>query len=142
MPKNRYDRKRGHKKAVGKPLNTISFSWAKLDPVQGQRIADWEQKQLLSKLCERLQQIGQFNYTEALSKQFIKQYTKVGFPENSKFLEPKHVSPTYWAVIHIKPNSKEVAVGYLEDNVFQIVFLDENHEFWPTDIQNRGKVKR
>ena len=82
-------------------------------------------------------------YQQALAQQLIKQYTKVGFPENSEFIEPRHVTPTYWAVIHITQNSKEVVVGYLdENNVFYVIFLDKEHKFWPTDIQSRGKNKR
>ncbi len=139
---NRYERKRGHKSAVGFKPNTISFSWSKLDANQGQTIDDWETDKLLSKLAKRLQQIGQYEASEALALLLIKQYTKIGFPENSGFSEPKHVSPAYWAVIHLTQNSKEVVAGYVEDDVFYIVFLDKEHQFWKTDIQSRGKNKR
>jgi hypothetical protein len=140
---NRYDRKQGNRTAIGTPLLSIAFSWAKLDNTQGQTIKDWEENGLLSGLCTRLQQIGQYHSSEALAKQLIKQYTKTGFPEKSKFKEPKHVTPPkYWAVIHITDNSKEVVAGYIEDNIFYIVFLDKEHHFWYTDIQTRGKNKR
>lgn len=137
-----YDRKRGHRNAIGKTQTSICFSWAKLDNTQGQNIDEWEKEELLSKLSKRLQQIGQFESTHALAQQLIKQYTKIGFPENSKFKEPNHVKPSYWAVIHITQNSKEVVAGYIEENIFYIVFLDKEHHFWPTDIQSRGKNKR
>jgi hypothetical protein len=114
----------------------------KLDPVQGQSLKEWEEVGLLATLLIRLQQIGQEEAQVCLNKQYIKQYTKIGFPENSGFKEPKHVSPAHWAVIHITPNSKEVVAGYLEDDVFFIVFLDMDHQFWPTDIQSRGKNRR
>lgn len=140
---NRYERKRGKRQAIGSKLKTISFSWAKLDINQGQSVEDWELKGLLSVFCQMMRQIGQYGSSQVLSEAMIKQYTKVGFPPDSKFKEPKHVSPPYWAVIHIKPKSKEVVVGYLEDDVFYIVFLDQEHEFWPTQhIQTRGKRKR
>ena len=92
---NRYDRKSGHRQSVGKRNRTISFSWEKLDKVQGQSLSDWEKEGLLSQLCTRMQQIGQFDATNALANQLIKQYTQVGFPPNSKFDIPKHVTPTY-----------------------------------------------
>ena len=89
-----------------------------------------------------MRQIGAYTTEQVLAKQMIKQYTKVGFPPNSEFKEPKHISPIYWGVIHITPNSKEIVAGYLEDDIFFVVFLDKEHKFWPTDIQNRGKQKR
>ena len=90
-----------------------------------------------------MRQIGQYESKEVLAQQMIKQYTKVGFPPNSGFLEPKHASPSIWAVIHIKPKSKAVVAGFLENEVFFIVFLDKDHEFWPPKgIQNKGKQRR
>lgn len=139
----RYERKRGERNAVGLKVRTITFSWVKLDINQGQSIDQWEKEGLLSVFCQMMRQIGQYNSTQVYANRMIKQYTKVGFPPDSEFEEPKHVSPAYWAVIHIKPKSKEVVVGYVEDEIFYIVFLDKEHQFWPTmDIQNRGKTKR
>lgn len=136
---NQYERKQGTREAVGERKRTISFSWEKLSPDQGQTIKDWEESGHLSVFCQKLQQIGQYNAGEALAQKFIKQYTKIGYPDNSGFKEPTHISPTTWAVIHIKTNSKEVVVGYIENDIFHIVFLDADHKFWPTDIQKRGK---
>jgi hypothetical protein len=141
-PIDRYERKAGSRQAIGEKKRTITFSWVKLDPAQGQNIKQWEDGSLLSQLCIRMQQIGQQNATNALAQQLIKQYTQVGFPPDSKFKVPQHVSPIYWAVIHITPNSKEVVAGYIEDDVFYIVFLDKDHHFWPTNIQDRGKTRR
>lgn len=138
-----YVRIRGRRPAVGQKIKTITFSWVKLDVNQGQSIDEWEKEGLLSVMCEMMRQVGQYSSTQVLACRMIKQYTKVGFPPNSLFEEPKHVSPVYWAVIHIKPKSKEVVAGYLEEEVFYIVFLDKEHKFWPTkDIQDRGKNRR
>jgi hypothetical protein len=137
-----YSRKRGHLLEKGTKLRTISFSFSKLDNTQGQTLKEWENLGLLAELCIRTQQISQYSVEECLRLQFVKQYTKVTFPPKSKFKEPTHVTPPNWAVIHIKPNSKEVAVGYLEDDVFHFVFLDKEHDFWDTDIQERGKNRK
>jgi len=138
-----YQRKRGKRLAKGQKGNSITFSWTKLDINQGQSIKEWEDEGLLSILCEMMRQVGQYESVQALSSQMIKQYTKVGFPPNSEFNEPKHVSPIYWAVIHIKPKSKEVVAGYLESDIFYIVFLDKEHKFWPSrNIQDKGKKRR
>jgi hypothetical protein len=134
-----YERKQGSREAIGERKRTISFSWEKLSPDQGQTVEQWEELGHLAIFCRKLQQIGQYNAGEALAQKFIKQYTKIGFPDNSKFKKPTHISPTAWGVIHIKTNSKEVVAGYVEDDVFYIVFLDADHHFWPTDIQSRGK---
>jgi hypothetical protein len=141
LPPN-YERQQGSSPAIGPKKKSISFSWVKLSPDQGQSIEEWENLKLLSTLTKRLQQIGQYESSAALAQQMIKQYTQVGFPPNSKFLEPKFVKPKIWAVIHITPNSKAVVAGFIEDEVFYLVFLDKDHEFWPTDIQNRNKVIR
>jgi|GEM_PF-693826 len=139
---NRYERQSGTRLAVGPKTRTISFSWEKLSNIEGQTIQEWETKGLLSQLCLRMQQIGQNETSTVLANQMIKQYTQIGFPPNSKFTPPKHVNPAYWAVIHITPNSKEVVAGFIEFDIFYIVFLDCEHHFWPTNIQTRGKVKR
>lgn len=137
------NRKRGHRFAVEPKKGIISFCFSKIDKTQGQTIEEWEELGLLSTFIVKTQQISNMEYQQALAQQLIKQYTKVGFPENSEFIEPKHVTPTYWAVIHLTQNSKEVVVGYLdENNVFFIIFFDKEHKFWPTDIQSRGKNKR
>ena len=137
-----FNRKQGKKKSIGEKKVTISFCFSKLDKTQGQTIEEWEKKGLLSKLIIRTQQIANYSYVEPLAKQLVKQYTQVGFPPNSEFKVPKHVTPQYWAVIHITQNSREVVAGYIEEAVFFIVFLDELHKFWPTNIQDRGKNKR
>ena len=141
-PINQFERKVGSRQAVGEKKRTISFSWEKLDAVQGQRILEWEGEGLLSQFCSRMQQIGQYQASEALAQQLIKQYTQLSFPPDSKFDVPKHVTPISWAVIHITPKSKEVVAGFVENDVFYIVFLDKHHHFWSTSIQDRGKNKR
>jgi hypothetical protein len=138
---NQYERLQGKRPAVGNQPVSISFSWAKLDPTQGQTIKEWEDVKLLAKFDEKLRQIGQLSKEEALAKQLIKIYPDFSFSENSNFQEPNHINPPEnWAVIHIQ--SKEVVAGYLEGDVFYIVFLDKNHDFWKTDLQSRGKNRK
>ena len=142
--KNKFDRKRGHSEAIGdkNKKRRISFSIQYLDNTQGQSLKEWEAEGLLANLMLKIQQISQHTVEESLRCQFIKQYTKVSFPPTSKFKEPKHVTPDNWAVIHIKPESKEVVAGFLENDVFYIVFLDKEHDFWDTDLQDRNKNRK
>ena len=136
--KNKFDRKRGHSEAIGdkNKKRRISFSIQYLDNTQGQSLKEWEAEGLLADLMLKIQQISQHTVEESLRCQFIKQYP------TSKFKEPKHVTPDNWAVIHIKPESKEVVAGFLENDVFYIVFLDKEHDFWDTDLQDRNKNRK
>ena len=52
----------------------------------------------------------------------IIEYYRILLHNFIKFDKPNHVNPAYWAVIHITPTSKEVVAGYIEDNIFYIVF--------------------
>ena len=140
--KNNFDRRQGHLQALGAKKRSISFSFQYLDNTQGQSLKEWEAEGLLAEFIVRTQQISQYTVEETLRLQYIKQYTKVSFPPTSKFKEPKHVTPDNWAVIHIKPKSKEVVAGFLENDVFYIVFLDKEHNFWDTDLQDRNKNKK
>ena len=140
--KNNFDRRQGHLQALGAKKRSISFSFQYMDNTQGQSLKEWEAEGLLADLIIRTQQISQYTVEKSLRCQFIKQYTKVSFPPTSKFKEPKHVTPDNWAVIHIKPKSKEVVAGFLENDVFYIVFLDKEHDFWDTDLQDRNKNRK
>jgi len=103
----------------------------------------WNEKGLLIKLNERIKQIGALTREEVLHQKIIKEYPgKVGFPEDSNFKKPPYLNPKRWAVMHITNNSKEVVAGFLENDIFYAVFLDKEHDFWSTDIQNRRKNKR
>lgn len=73
---------------------------------------------------------------EVTRQQIIKEYPKGVFPQNSDFTEPKHITPpvTSWCSMHIQ--GKECIIGYFDDNVFYIVFLDKDHRFWITGKKN------
>ena len=58
------------------------------------------------------------------------------FAEDSGFENPAHINNVTWAVIHVTDNSKEVVAGYIEDDVFYVVFLDKEHKFWPCAKKN------
>jgi len=135
-PKERKDpaylREQGNRAAEVKHARKITFSYIKLlQHPPGQTLEEWEEENLLAIMNKRLQFVGQFTCQKAIQEQHLKPYTKVQFPPDSKFPEPKHISNVTWTVMHITGSSKEVVVGYIEDDVFYIVFLDKNHLFWP-----------
>ena len=129
-----YLREQGNREARPKKVRKITFSYIHLIVnTEGQSLEEWEKLGLLAEMNKRLQFVGQFSCHEALQKQYLKTYTKVDFPPDSNFTKPKHITAVNWTVMHVTANSKEVVAGYIEDDVFYIVFLDKDHKFWPTN---------
>lgn len=123
------DTKQGRKE----PLIVLSFR--DFDRNQGQSFEEWEHEQLLALAVSKLREVCQLTVGQAIAQQIIKSYTKVGFPPETGFIQPKHILPDIvWCSMHIQ--GKECVIGYFEDNIFQIVFLDKNHEFWKTKKKN------
>ena len=80
----------------------------------------------------KLQGVCSLTRIEATHQQIIKEYPKGQFPEKSDFYHPKHIpSDVAWCSMHIQ--GKECIIGYFEDHVFNIVFLDKDHKFWITE---------
>ena len=113
----------------------IVLSFKDFDRNQGQSFEEWEKEKLLALAVSKLREVCQLSVGQAIAQHVIKPYTKVGFPPDSNFEHPKHVSPdVIWCVMHIQ--GKECVIGYFEDNIFQVVFLDKNHEFWISKKKN------
>ena len=115
------------------PLIVLSFR--DFDRNQGQNFEEWEEENLLASAINRLRDVCQLTRIQATSQQIIKQYSNVDFPPNTAFEHPKHVLPdVVWCSMHVQ--GKECIIGYFEDNIFHIVFLDRNHEFWISKKKN------
>jgi hypothetical protein len=111
------------------PLIVLSFK--DFDRNQGQSFKEWEIEELLALAVSKLQEVCHLTVGQATAQQIIKPYTKVGFPPNSDFTHPKHILPdVIWCSMHIQ--GKECVIGYFEDNIFNVVFLDKEHQFWIT----------
>ena len=142
MPKNNqkklpeYLREQGNRSAVGDKQRNITFSFSKHVKAEGQSIEEWSELGLLKPLIIRIKNLGLHTALTVRQNKWIKEYHKVEFPPNSGFKEPKHVIGVTWAVMHITDTSREVVVGYIEDDVFYIVFLDKDHRFWPSKLKN------
>jgi hypothetical protein len=131
-----YLREQGKRNAVNKKERNITFSFSKQIKAEGQTIKEWSELGILETLILRIKNLGQHSSLIVRQKNWIKEYHKVDFPPNSGFKEPKHIIGVTWAVMHITDNSKEVAVGYIEEDVFYIIFLDKDHKFWPSNLKN------
>lgn len=119
----------------GKKEEKIVFSFRDFDRNQVQDFENWEEEKILAKAVNKLRDISQLTRIQATTQQIIKQYSNVEFPPNSAFEHPKHVLPdVVWCSLHIQ--GKECVIGHFEDNIFHIVFLDKNHEFWITEKKN------
>ena len=111
----------------GEQRKLIVFSFAHFDQNQGQSFKEWEEGKILAKMNTRLREISNFSVIEAKTNGILKEYGQ--FPENTEFNFPRYLHPgVSWASLRIA--GKERVAGYLEDNVFYIVFLDKDHRFW------------
>ncbi|MBK9381474.1 MAG: hypothetical protein IPN39_09095 [Chitinophagaceae bacterium] len=110
----------------------VVLTFKDLDINQGQGVVEWEDEKLLALAFNKLRAICQMTVKEVLAQQIITNYEKIDFPPNSKFYHPKHIPVgVTWASLHIQ--GKECIIGYFEDNIFHVVFMDKNHEFWITE---------
>jgi hypothetical protein len=116
----------------GKREPFIVFSFQNFDRNQGQSFEEWEQDNLLAKAMGKIHAICNLRKQEAITQQIIKQYPPKVFPPVSDFIHPNYI-PTdiAWCSMHIQ--GKECVIGYFEDNIFHIVFLDKDHRFWVTE---------
>lgn len=119
----------------GKRDPYIVLSFKNFDINQGQSFEVWQNDELLSVALNKLRALCQYTIPQALQVGILKIYTKVPFPPNSGFEHPKHIPPDVdWCSMHI--GNKPCVIGYFEDHIFHIVFLDKEHEFWITKKKN------
>ena len=105
----------------------IVFGFALKDATQGEDYENWEEYKILSKALSRMQALCSMTVDEAKKQQIIKEYgTEI--PEGSKFERPNHIpEDVRWASLRVQ--GQERVIGYLENNIFQVVFLDKEHDF-------------
>jgi len=107
-----------------KELFTVNFK--DLDVNQGQTFLEWEKEGLLAPMLDRIKEYCKMPLSKNLGDRF-KSYGS--FPPKSNFKHPKHVpNDVNWASLHIK--GRVCIAGYIYENIFYVVFLDKNHEFW------------
>lgn len=108
----------------------ISFKY--LDRNQGQTLEEWQKEKILARAIEALRHY----YCNTLASHLGNGLTIYNmFPVNSGFIRPYHVpEDAKWARIHI--TGKQVIAGYVNRNIFNIVFLDKEHDFYITKKRN------
>ena len=108
----------------------VSFKY--LDRNQGQSFKQWEETKQLARAMYKLR-----NYCCSPLKTHIGNGLEIygTFPEKSDFQKPNHVpEDAQWARIHV--TGEQVIAGYVNRNIFNVVFLDENHGFYKTEKRN------
>ena len=111
------------------------ISFKHLDKKQGASLYEWEQEGKLAHTIDVLSGYCQ----NTLESQFSDKFVIYGaYPSSDK---AGYKCPTYisedanWGRIHI--TGKQIVAGHIVDNVFYVVFLDSEHQFYKTDLQNR-----
>ena len=140
QPKRSSNFKRGQKtleiKKDGlKPKKFIVFSLKYFDRTQGESTEIWEDNSILSKAINRIQGICAMTVQDAIQSKILKVYGKE-IPKGSKFKHPTYIDEEIeWASLRIQ--GKERIIGYIEDDfIFNIVFLDMEHGFYPSKKKN------
>lgn len=136
-----YKRHQGNLESKGERAiaKKIALSYIYLDRSQGQTLEQWD---LTAGRLLRWNNIGAHLNTltvlQALQSKIIIKYDEIdvdihNMPRKSKWKYPKHLSgkDIIWCKIVLM--NKVRVIGFLEENIFYIVFLDENHEFYPTE---------
>ena len=112
--------------AISQP---ITFCFAHLDKAQGHTLDEWEERRLLSKMIVRFRDFGTESLHLCLNSKF-KKYKN--FPPSSNFSHPTQVPrDAEWASMHL--GNMPCVIGHILRGVFYVVFLDGDHEFWPSE---------
>lgn len=144
MANNRYKRIQGGQEQKGKRTTSkkIVISYIHLDRTQGQTFEQWDTtKGRLLRWENIIQHLNTLTVSQALITGAIVKYNKIkvdihNMPENSKWKYPKHLNnkDITWCKIVVMQLVR--VIGFLDNNIFYVVFLDENHEFYPTEPKN------
>lgn len=98
---------------------------------QGQTFDDWQKDGRLADMLMKFKYVSDCTVTEATHGDLIHVYDR--FPLNSRFKKPSNIGDNVkWATIQRIGGQKARVVGYMIDNIFYVVFLDEEHKFYPT----------
>jgi hypothetical protein len=91
----------------------------------------WSKDGLLVSLMEKIRRLNQMTFLQAQQQQIIAVYG--AFPKHSQFDIPRHIEQgVNWGVIKSIGGQKPRVAGYIEQNIFYCVFLDQHHQFYST----------
>lgn len=129
----------GRRGGKNEPKVLLSFEF--LDIQQGQTLRIWNTKNDLLKLSELGETLNKLTVPQALAQQIIIQYdisetskwNKNNMPKASKWKYPNTLKQIDVPWSKIKLGGRLRVIGYLEVNIFYVIFLDNNHKFYPSN---------
>lgn len=141
MGSKRYSRSQGNKPRKGNKasIKKVVVSYIYLDRSQGQTFEQWDKTEgRLLRWGNIVQRLNALTTEQALRLVIVKYTDKSKFdshnmPKKSKWTYPRRLNnkEIIWCKIVVM-NLVRV-IGFMEENIFYVVFLDENHEFYPTE---------
>ena len=125
-------------KKVKEELPKLLFSFKDFDIKQippGQSYDNWQENKLLAYMLQKFGYICGLNIVEAQQQKVLKIYGD--FPDKTDFKPSQHISEDVkWAVIMDIKGQKARVAGHIIENVFYVVFLDQEHKFYITEKKN------
>ena len=140
IDESRFERSRNtrEEKKVKEDLPRLAFSFKDFDIKQippGQSYDTWQEDKLLAYLLIKFGHICALNIVEAQQEKFLKIYGN--FPVKTDFKAPQHITDDVnWAVIMDIKGQKGRVAGHIIDNIFYVVFLDQEHRFYISEKRN------
>jgi hypothetical protein len=137
---SRFERRHNtrEEKKVKEDLPKMVFSFKDFDIKQippGQSYDNWQEDKLLAYMLQKFGHICGLNIVEAQQQKVLKIYGN--FPSKTDFKAPQHIiEDVNWAVIMDIKGQKGRVAGHVIDNVFYLVFLDQEHRFYITEKRN------
>jgi hypothetical protein len=129
-------------KKGGKNQPKVYVSFENLDIQQGQTLMDWNKSGIALPLLNVVAALSKITYSQAITDGLVTEYddqAKFGsdnMPKSSKWKYPVTISSPDIKWCKIRLGSTRRVIGFMKGNVFHAVFLDENHEFYPTEPKN------
>lgn len=111
----------------------LVFSFKYLDETQGSTINEWEKLELWGTTIDKIRNYCKMTRIAACQGQGNSMTVYGDFPhlKRTDFTHPPSIpEDAKWASVHIM--GKRVLAGHIYDNLFFVVFLDANHNFYKT----------
>ncbi len=144
MSSNRYSRRQGFQDSKGQKsiAKKVVVSYMYLDRMQGQTLEQWNNTEgRLLRWENIILNLNSLTVAQAIIEKIIVRYNHLdtdgnNMPKKSKWKYPPHLNhlSITWCKIVVMQLVR--VVGFLDDNIFYIVFLDEKHQFYPTEPKN------
>lgn len=140
----RYKRGQGSQEPKGEKLKTkkVLVSYIYLDRAQGQTFETWDKTPgRLLRWGNIVLSLNNSTILQAINNGIIIPYKnldadKYNMPKNSKWKFPLTLNSKEITWCKIVLMNRVRVIGFIEEEIFYVVFLDENHEFYPTEPKN------